>query len=200
MVALRPVRPVDLPMLYHICLVTGAAGQDASSLYGDPELVGHIYAAPYAVLEPAQALVAEDEEGVAGYLVGTHDTTKFTQKLEQDWWPALRRRYQAPTFETTDADRGRIASIMRPETNPPDLVARYPAHIHMNLLPRLRGQGVGTALVQQWVSGAKTASVAGIHLGASASNTGGIAFWQKAGFEPVRTAGRTVWFAMDLNS
>lgn len=198
MVTLRAFRPDDLAMLYHICLVTGAAGQDATSLHNDPELIGHIYAAPYGVVEPEHALIADDSDGVAGYLVGTYDTTAFAQQLEQTWWPALRQRYQTPAFTPTEADRGRIAAIMRPEANPPDLVARYPAHIHMNLLSRLRGQGVGTALVQQWVAGAKAAGVPGIHLGASASNTGGVAFWQKAGFNPVRTEGRTVWFAMDL--
>jgi GNAT superfamily N-acetyltransferase len=198
MIALRAVRPDDLPTLYRICLVTGAAGQDASALHNDPDLVGHIYVAPYAVLEPAHALVAEDEEGVAGYLVGTYDTLGFAQQLEEDWWPSLRLRYAKPAFEPTQADQARITGIMRPEVNPPDLVSRYPAHIHMNLLPRLRGQGVGTALVHKWVAGAGSAGVTGIHLGASASNSGGIAFWQKVGFAPVRNEGRTAWFAMDL--
>jgi GNAT superfamily N-acetyltransferase len=185
-------------MLYQVCLVTGAAGQDASALHNDSELVGHIYVAPYAVLEPAQALVAEDEEGVAGYLVGTYDSQRFAQQLEDDWWPSLRQLYAEPAFEPTLADQARMRAIMQPEANPPDLVAQYPAHIHMNLMPRLRGQGVGTALVHKWVAGAKSAGVTGIHLGASASNSGGIAFWQKVGFAPVRTEGRTAWFAMDL--
>ncbi len=34
---------------------------DTSHLYADPRLMGHIYAAPYALLEPALALVVEDE-------------------------------------------------------------------------------------------------------------------------------------------
>lgn len=198
MVTLRSARPDDLPALYHICLVTGAAGQDASGLHNDGELIGHIYAAPYAVVEQEHALVAEDELGVAGYLVGTHNTQRFAQLLEQSWWPALRERYADKTLQLTEADRQRLAAIAVPESNPADLVARYPAHIHMNLLPRMRGQGVGTALVNKWVAGARNAGVAGIHLGASVSNTGGIAFWTKAGFAPLRTAARTVWFGMEL--
>src|SRR5690606_19699698 len=77
MVKLRPVLPADIDALYEICLVTGDAGADASALYTDPRLLGQIYAAPYAALEPAHTLVAEDAEGVAGYLVGTHDTAAF---------------------------------------------------------------------------------------------------------------------------
>ncbi|WP_108397803.1 GNAT family N-acetyltransferase [Devosia submarina] len=198
MVNLRAVRPDDLPMLYQICLVTGAAGQDASRLHNDPDLIGHIYAAPYAVLEPAQALVAEDEQGVAGYLVGTFDTDRFAEQLEQHWWPALRERYADPTRKLTEADRARVESIMQPERNPADLVETYPAHIHMNLLPRLRGKGIGRALVQKWVVQARGAEVRGIHLGASAGNAGGIAFWQKVGFTPVKRTDRTAWFGMAL--
>lgn len=199
MLNLRPVQPEDLAMLYHICLVTGAAGKDASALHNEPELLGHIYAAPYAVREPAQALVAEDEQGVAGYLVGTHDTDRFAGHLEEQWWPSLRERYSDPVLVLTEADRGRIRTIMQPERNPADLVEQYPAHIHMNLLPRLRGQGVGRALVQRWVSEARAAGVRGIHLGASASNAGGIAFWQKVGFAPLRRDGGTAWFGMTLS-
>ena len=198
MVTLRAFQPADLDALYHICLVTGAAGADASPLHSDPQLVGHIYAAPYGVLEPAQALVAEDEQGVAGYLVGTLDTTAFAGKLEQDWWPALRERYAEPSPDWTPADLQRIAAIRAPEMDPPDLVAEYPAHIHMNLLPRLRGQGVGMALLRRWTAEAKAAGATSVHLGASASNTGGMAFWQKGGFVPLRTVGRTVWFGMKL--
>lgn len=199
MVTLRNARPDDLQALYQICLATGAAGQDASALHNDSKLVGHIYVAPYVVLEPEQALVAEDELGVAGYLVGTLDTNSFADKLERDWWPALREQYSDPTLELTEADRGRIAAIRTPERNPADLVARYPAHIHSNLLPRMRGQGVGKALVHQWVAKARVARVPGIHLGASASNSGGIAFWTKVGFTPLRVTGRTAWFGMALD-
>lgn len=198
MVTLRGFRPDDLDALYDISLVTGAAGQDATALHKDGRLIGHIYSAPYAVIEPAQAIVAEDEEGVAGYIVGTFDTDGFAARLEREWWPTLRERYAAPAFEPTEADRGRIATIMRPSGNPPELVAEYPAHIHMNLRSRLRGQGIGMALLRRWIEQARAGGVKGIHLGASASNAGGIAFWQKCGFVPLQRTERAVWFGMKL--
>lgn len=198
MVAIRSYRSDDLDALYDICLSTGAAGQDATALHNDGRLIGHIYAAPYGVLEPAQAIVAEDEAGVAGYIVGTFDTDVFAERLEQEWWPALRQRYADPDFSPTEADRGRIATIMRPSANPSAIVAEYPAHIHMNLRPRLRGQGIGMALLQRWIGEARQAGVKGIHLGASASNAGGIAFWNKGGFLPLENNERTAWFGMRL--
>jgi GNAT superfamily N-acetyltransferase len=198
MVTIRSYQPADLDALYDICLVTGASGQDATPLHNEGQLIGHIYAAPYAVLEPAQTFVAEDEEGVAGYIVGTFDTDAFSDRLERDWWPALRVRYAQPAFEPTEADRNRIATIMRPSPNPAGIVAAYPAHIHMNLRARLRGQGVGMALLRRWIAQAREAGVKGIHLGAGATNTGGIAFWQKGGFVPLERNERSVWFGMKL--
>ena len=66
MVNVRPLKPSDIDALYAISLATGLAGGDASSLYRDPKLIGHIYSAPYASLQPDLCLVAEDEAGVAG--------------------------------------------------------------------------------------------------------------------------------------
>lgn len=198
MATIRSYRPDDLPALYDICLTTGAAGQDASAQYSDPELIGHLYAAPYGVLQPDLVLVAEDALGVAGYIVGTYDSNGFAERLEREWWPALRQRYAKPSTALTQSDRQRIANIQTPGSSPPAIVARYPAHIHMNLRSRLRGQGVGTALLDHWVDKARAAGVAGIHLGASVSNSGGVSFWRRSGFDPLQTIGSTVWMGMAL--
>ncbi len=197
MVNLRPYRPDDLDALYAICLQTGDASKDATALHSDPQLVGHIYSAPYGILEPDKVFVAEDDAGVAGYVVGTHDSIHFAERLEQEWWPDLRAKY-ADASGMTEADRDRIAAIKRPEQTPGDIVAAYPAHIHMNLLSRLRGQRVGTRLLKMWVAQAKAAGVTGVHLGASASNSGGIAFWTRSGFEPLREEPGVIWFGMIL--
>ena len=196
MVELRPYRADDLEALYEICLRTGNAGQDASPLHNDRKAVGHIYAAPYGVLEPDKVFVAEDAAGVAGYVVGTYDTRAFNARLEREWWPALRQHYAQAT-DLTPADRERVAYMHRPGDNPADIVAQYPAHIHMNLLSRLRGQRVGSGLLQMWIEQARQDGVSGIHLGASPSNEGGIAFWTRSGFTPLRTEG-ALWFGMAL--
>lgn len=199
MVRLRPYRESDLEALYEICLVTGDSGQDATPLHNDRKIIGHLYSAPYGVLEPEHVFVAEDEQGVAGYVVGTHVTAAFEARQERDWWPELRRHYAGiARASLTQADSMRVAAINDPDANPADIVALYPAHIHMNLLPRLRGQRVGSGLLQLWIEQARSAGVTGIHLGANAKNAGGVAFWTKSGFTPIRTEGRTVWFGMDL--
>ena len=93
---IRPYRGGDLDALYRICLLTASNGQDATSLYRDPMLPGHIFAAPYAVFQPLLAFVAQDAAGVGGYIVGALDNRAFQQRLERDWWPQLRERYLEP--------------------------------------------------------------------------------------------------------
>jgi len=93
---IRGYRPGDLGDLYRICLQTGDSGTDATALFRDPELLGQVYAAPYGLFEPSLAFVVEDQAGVGGYCLGALDSWAFEQRLEQEWWPPLRLRYDEP--------------------------------------------------------------------------------------------------------
>ncbi|CDM57365.1 MULTISPECIES: GNAT family N-acetyltransferase [Rhizobium] len=205
MTTLRPVRAEDLEQIYAISLLTGDAGGDASQLHHDGKLIGHIYSAPYIELSPETAFVAEDFEGVAGYIVGVFDTVFFEERLERDWWPALRETYADPQGDPAswDADQKHIAAIHRPSRVPATLVEAFPAHIHMNLLPRLQGQGMGTKLFDRWLTNARQAAVEAVHLGANANNHGALRFWGSRGFsriEPplVDPSDPTAWFGQRL--
>jgi GNAT superfamily N-acetyltransferase len=162
--------------------------------------MGHIYSAPYANLQPDLCLVAEDEAGVAGFVVGTTDTRAWERRLEQEWWPLLRRQYPAPD-ETQIAewshDQRRIFMIHHPKPIPAAIVQSYPSHLHMNLLPRLRGRGTGSRLFAAWLAMAAPRGIGPIHVGVNRLNTRAISFWHRVGFIeldiPEARAGRTVW-------
>lgn len=201
-VRIRAYRDEDLKALYRISLLTGYGGGDASRLYRDPDLMGHIYSAPYAKLLPALCIVAEDADGVAGYVVGTVDTRAFEARLEAEWWPALRRRYPDPgplADPEWEADRKRAHRIHHPEGVIPDaVVAGHPGHLHMNLLPRLQRRGIGTRLLEAWYPRAREAGATRVHVAVNPGNEGGLAFWRHSGFESIRLpkgedTGRAVW-------
>jgi len=200
MVNVRPLRPSDIDALYAISLATGLAGGDASSLYRDPKLMGHIYSAPYASLQPDLGLVAEDEAGVAGFVVGTADTSAWERRLEREWWPLLRRQYPAPD-ETRMAewshDQRRAFMIHHPKPIPAAIVQSYPSHLHMNLLPRLQGRGTGSRLFAAWLAIAATRGIGPLHVGVNRENARAVSFWRRLGFVeldiPEARAGRTVW-------
>jgi GNAT superfamily N-acetyltransferase len=197
MVAIRRYRPADLPALYEICLKTADNGADASHLYADPKLVGEIFAAPYATLQPDCAFVAEDEDGVGAYILGAPDTRAFEARCEAEWWPALRGRY-ADTSDVPSRQRTReqwdAYYIHHPPPNPQACIDAAPAHLHIDLLPRLQGQGVGKRLMDAFLE-----RVGGrAHLGCQAPNTRAQRFYEIYGFrwlEGVPPKG-VVWMAI----
>jgi len=194
MATIRPYRPDDLAALYDICLKTGDNGADATALYEDPRIIGEIYAAPYATLEPGYAFVAEDEGGVAGYILGAPDTRAFEAHCEAQWWPALRARHADPA-DTPSWKRSRdqwdAYYIHHPPPAPQPVVDAAPAHLHIDLLPRLQGQGMGKALMDRWL-----ARVGGrAHLGCPAANRRAKRFYERYGWRRLEGVGpkSVVW-------
>jgi GNAT superfamily N-acetyltransferase len=196
---IRPFHAGDLEDLYKISLATGFAGSDASHLHADPRLIGHIYSAPYACLEPQFALVVEDDEGVGGFAVGTIDTTAWEQKLERAWWPGLRRQYAMPSEAEISAwthDQHRIFTIHRPPQTPATVAATFPAHLHLNLLPRLHGRGTGKRLFNEWLAVTSKCGARAMHVAINHANVGALQFWSRMGFADLRSdqsMGRTIW-------
>jgi ribosomal protein S18 acetylase RimI-like enzyme len=183
---IRPYRPSDLNDLYRICLLTGANGGDASHLFTDPMLLGHLHAAPYGWFEPELAFVAEDSVGVGGYVLGAADTHAFERQLEQDWWPELRRRYPPPPpgldEQQWTRDQGAAYLIHHPLVTPTELAGTHPAHLHINLVPRLQGRGVGRHLISTLVAALRERGAARLHLGVRRANTRAIGFYRHLGF------------------
>jgi len=204
MTIIRRFEPDDLDALYAISLATGSAGGDASQLYDDPRLMGHIYSAPYAMLEPELARVVVDRDGVAGFVVGVLDTSAWEQRLERDWWPSLRQHYAVPPqgdMASWTPDQRRVFMIHRPARTPPVVAQKYPAHLHLNLLPRLQRQGVGTRLLLDWLSIAAKHGAAALHVAVNRGNAEGLQFWKRRGFVELGDGGladgRTVWMGRE---
>lgn len=198
---IRPYRPADIDALYQICLLTGDAGQDATSRYQDPRLPGHCFAAPYGLFEPSLAFVAEDASGVAGYIVGALDSQAFENRLEANWWSQLRARYPEPPPDlpaqqwTPDQQLAHI--IHHPFRTPDELAARYPSHLHINLLPRLQAGGYGRRLMQALTAALRDQGSRGVHLHVSPGNQKAASFYRHLGFTQL-PATETHLFGMDL--
>ncbi|MEM1284361.1 MAG: GNAT family N-acetyltransferase [Pseudomonadota bacterium] len=206
---IRPILAGDLDALYAISLATGDRGEDASALYVDPRVMGHIYSAPYAVLAPELGLVLEHKGTVAGFALGVTDTAAFEAKLERDWWPRLRMDYRAPDPKRRDqwsADERRANSFYHPAQAPRSILTDYPAHMHMNLLPSVQGKGFGSTLLDRWLRLlAAQGGAAGLHVGVNAQNNRALSFWQAKGFAPLtldasEATERTRWFGRKLRT
>jgi ribosomal protein S18 acetylase RimI-like enzyme len=184
---IRAFRAGDERALYDICLRTGASGEDASGTYLDPNLLGEVYVGPYLRLAPALALVAEDESGVAGYVLGVADTRAFEKACEREWWPAVRRRYPLGRFPPDSPDDRLVRMIHGPREASEDVVERYPAHLHIDLLPRLQGRGYGRRLLEALFAALLSAGAPAVHLGVGLANQRAIGFYERMGFTVVHT-------------
>jgi ribosomal protein S18 acetylase RimI-like enzyme len=186
----------DLPGAYRVCLQTGDAGMDATSLFRDPDLLGSVYVGPYVVGENELALVIVDDGGVAGYCLAARDTRAFAAWAERDWWPALRTAFPRRPPGTLDAEI--VALYHDPPIAPPDLVNDYPAHLHIDLLERVRGGGWGRRLIERQLDQLVAAGVEACHLTVAPANTNAIAFYRHLGWTVLREADGEMFMGVRL--
>ena len=193
--AIRHATRDDLAAVYDVCLRTADAGADATGLYDDPMLPGHVWAGAYVMLEPTLAFVLEDDLGVAGYVLGALDTAVFEQRCERSWWPDLRRRYDdqvtIPSIDRTP-DEHAVSHIHRPSVTPPEIAGVYPSHLHIDLLPRAQGSGTGRRLIETELDAMRSLGSPAAHLGVSRANTKAIGFYEHLGWHKVMDTDDTV--------
>ena len=113
-VSIRAVNDADLEAVYDICLRTGNAGNDASSLYRDPTLLGSIYVGPYVMLPEGRGFVAPDDPGGGGYVLGTHDTRTLEEACEAPRGPARRTTSCGSCFIDRPPPRTRSWKVIVP--------------------------------------------------------------------------------------
>jgi len=173
----------DLPGAYRTCLLAGDTGKDASALYRDPDLLGHVYVGPYITHGTGTQLVVVDEEGSAGYLLSADDTLRFEEWAEDIWWPPLRERYLMLDDGSPDAEMIRL--IHEPPRTPVEVARDFPAHLHVDLQERARGTGLGRTLIERLLAELRGRNVTGVHLGVDADNPNAIGFYEHLGFREV---------------
>ncbi|WP_230492698.1 GNAT family N-acetyltransferase [Martelella alba] len=193
---IRPARPEDEPALYGICLQTANAGADATALYSDPDYPGQRFVIPYVRFAPRFAFVLESGGQVMGYVVAAPDSEVFERALARQWWPALREQYRDRVAEAPLDDKV-LAAIRHPTAPSPALTRRWPAHLHINLLPPAQKGGWGRKLIETELDALRQAGIAGVHLGVSLQNEQVCGFYQRLGFEHV-LRGNAIYMAQRL--
>lgn len=190
---IRPARTQnvrEVAALYDICLRTGADGGDASMLYTDPLLLGEVYLGAYLELAPEFAFVLTDADDTpVGYVLGAADTLEFQEQMEKAWWPALREQYPLGTFPAGSADERLVKMIHSPSAMDADVIAGYPAHLHVDLLQQAQGGGNGRRLMEALFDALRDKGVEGVHLGVSLENAQAIGFYQHLGFSQLTDDG-----------
>jgi len=181
-VVLRPAQLADLPELLRICLQTGDSGKDATHLHNLPELVGDIYAAPYLLHQPKFAFVLVADNVIVGYILGVVDTADFENVLANKYWPQTKGKYAQINSEITPKDQGLLNDLAKQGFSDPELIAKYPSHLHIDIVESHQSAGYGKAMIAHLLTELKAAGSKGVHLHMSSKNDRARAFYKKFDF------------------
>lgn len=177
-VEIRLYRPADRADVYNVCVRTAAAGGDATGIYASDDLMPDVFAGPYLAFQPDLAFVVDVGDRVAGYVIAAADTRAFVERVRQEWVPTFASKYPEPS--PTDAPI--VAMGVDPERMLVPEVDEYPAHLHIDLLPELQGQGCGRALIDTLRAELARRGIPGLHLTMDPANLPARAFYDRLGF------------------
>jgi ribosomal protein S18 acetylase RimI-like enzyme len=171
----------DFDSVSEVCLRTAEAGGDATGLYLSDELMPDIFARPYLLFEPELAFVLEAGQRVAGYILGVADSSRFVERYRTEWLPAFSQKYVHVRPPSTRDELIRHLGFVPERILIPEL-DRYPAHLHIDLLPEVQRRGFGRALMQTVIAALRARGVPGLHLSLDPANVNARAFYDRLGF------------------
>ncbi len=179
-VQLRPATFTDWPALGRIAYQTAYFGEGAPRFFPDARLFEDLWTYPYR-LTPHDAFVAEQAGEVTGSIIGAPDQRAYARAvtatlLARVMPKLLTGRYVQP-FSA-------LPYLSRLQRNPAPHAdwARYPAHLHVNLLPPTRGAGVGGQLLDAYLGALVRRGVPGVQLSTTLENAAALRLYARAGF------------------
>ncbi len=181
--SIRSYKSADTSAVYEICLKTGNSGQDATHLFSDPLVLGHIYVGPYMEFEPQSVFILEDDQGPCGYIMGVLDSQTYYQWMHSEWLPKIRVDYKKPTGnpDTWDETEKITNLLFHPVSQ--RLLPDFPAHLHIDLLSRAQGKGQGKLMMDRFIDYLRYNKIPGVHLELSSSNDRAFNFYRKYGMQ-----------------
>ncbi len=189
---IRPARPEDQAGAYYVCLKTGDHGRDGEAFYqDDPDALGRIFVGPYIEFEPQLSLILEDAEGVCGYALAALDSRAFYERYERECRPGLCAAFAMPLRDPATWTRAQTVHSWyhRPDYFCPEPYEQYPSHMHIDLLERARGQGIGRRMREQQMVKLRELGSPGAFLAVSVQNAPATRFYEKLGFRKLARTG-----------
>lgn len=180
----RPYRPPDRAAVRHVCFATGHLGDPVSWQYADAESFADLSVGWYLDHEPEHAWVVDDGTGTAaGYLVGALDSSQVPYRARVALRHGLRRALLVRPGTAGFLWRAGLDMVRaRGRVEPGVDLRRWPSQLHINLLPVMRGHGLGDELLTTWLEVLGRAGSPGVHLSTFAENRSARTFFERHGF------------------
>jgi ribosomal protein S18 acetylase RimI-like enzyme len=181
--SIRSYKSADTSAVYEICLKTGNSGQDATHLFSDPLVLGHIYVGPYMEFEPQSVFILEDDQGPCGYIMGVLDSQTYYQWMHSEWLPKIRVDYKKPTGNPDIWDETEKITNLLFHPVSQRLLPDFPSHLHIDLLSRAQGKGQGKLMMDRFIDYLRYNKIPGVHLELSSKNDRAFNFYRKYGMQ-----------------
>lgn len=185
MLTVRKYQATDKPAVRHILIETSRLPVETEK---DIKLLELLYNDYYTEVEPEHCFVAADENDVAvGYIICAADYKKFRRAFMKFYLPEIKElgiKYYIQAFMDI--------------TGHALYAAKYPAHLHINVLPVCQGKGTGTELMNALKAELKKCGVKGLMLSCAADNDGAIRFYKRNSFKVLSVAGGGCMMAVEL--
>jgi len=196
--SIRSYKSADTSAVYEICLKTGNSGQDATHLFSDPLVLGHIYVGPYMEFEPQSVFILEDDQGPCGYIMGVLDSQTYYQWMHSEWLPKIRVDYKKPTGDPDTWNKTeKITNLLfQPESQ--RLFPDFPAHLHIDLLSRAQGKGQGKLMMDRFIDYLRYNKISGVHLELSSKNDRAFNFYRKYGMQELDRNNESIFMGFYL--
>jgi GNAT superfamily N-acetyltransferase len=183
---IRPFGRSDEAAVRRICLENGrlpAEKRPVDWLYQE------YWTRYYTRNEREHTWIAEQDGAVTGYLTAAFDTERYRHAMKRRVLPILLLKSALTGALGEPRSREfllrRIAMWAHLAPDPKGLLREYPAHLHLNLDEKSRGEGTGARLMEECLAQARREKIAGIHLETMPENERASRFFQRIGFSEI---------------
>ena len=185
-VRIRPYEPRDREAVRTICCDTADGGEPVENFFPDREIFGDVLTAYYTDYEPESSWVVEREGEVVGYVTGYLDTRKFIRVMSFRILPrVVLKVIRLHTLRNLRAKRFFLSNLglwLRYASKNTVDYRDYPSHLHVNVKPGFRAQGLGGELVARFLEQAKARGSYGVHANVRENSDRARKFFERLGF------------------
>lgn len=171
---IRSFKEKDRENCRDICHKTATAPAYVKS----KDLVCLLYCDYYLDNEPDNCFVlADDEDNAIGYILSAEDQWAYTKAMK----PYLKK---AGRISFSEKIMHQLASLAEK-----GVTKKYPAHLHIDILPEGQRKGYGTKLLEALEGHLRAKGVKGVRLGVGGDNKGAHSFYEANGYVLLRNFG-----------
>lgn len=174
MITIRKYKPEDKIELQKICIETSRLPVETQA---QRDFLLLLYNDYYTEVEPDNCIVAADENDIpVGYIICAQNFNSYAKTFSRFYLPEIKEIGMSFYIQAVMEMAGHSL-----------YAKKYPAHLHIDILDKCQGQGVGTKLITAMKDNLKSKGVRRLMLSCGADNTGAIRFYKRNGFEVLST-------------